>query len=295
MLGEMRCCCLALGLVQTLFWSTSVCGHPIQDDGCAAQSPSDPQPLAIAIDSVEFQADEVLTPEIRARLIDELKGGSFHASSAADTDWQAEVRQKILTPLQDQGYFKTVVDITSGLIRADPGRLHYWVTVQVESGTQYRLGEVRFENVAELSDRALRPEIPLRNGELFNVSSIREGLKRITSLYGSRGYIDATIEPQFAIDSQSHQIDITFKVAPGIQYRIGPVQIRGWSAEAEKLFRSKFEWGQVFDWTALSEFFAENKTVLRSGATLENNVTLVRDAHNGRVGINFERRPCHAP
>jgi outer membrane protein assembly factor BamA len=287
--------CLALGLLQALIWLPSICAQSNQDDGCPAVSLASPQAATIVIDSMEFKGDAALTPKSLVRWRDELKRRSFHASSAADTDWRDQVGEEVRTLIQDEGYFQVLVDVAAGLIRAEPDRLHYWLTVRVDSGPQYRLGEVRFENGAELADRTLRPQFPLRKGELFNVSSIREGLSRITRLYGSRGYIDATIEPQFDIDSEAHQINITFKFDPGVQYRIGAVQIRGWSVEVEKLLRSKFASDQVFDSTALSEFFAENKTLLPGDATLERNVTLVRDAHNGRVGIDFERVACQTP
>jgi outer membrane translocation and assembly module TamA len=287
--------CLALGLLQTLIGWSYVCVHSAQVEGCPAAAPGDSQDIAIVIDSIELQEDVALTPEMRARLLDELKSKSFHASSAADTDWQGKVGQEIRTPLQDQGYFTVLVDVVSGLIRAEPHRLHYWVSVRTESGLQYRLGEVRFENALGFTDRALRPEIPLQKGELFDVSSVREGLKRIARLYNRRGYIDATIEAQFAIDSEAHQVDMTFMLDPGVQYRIGAVQVRGWSAAAEKLLRSKFEFGQVFDGTALGEFFAENKTLLPRGATAENGVTITRDVQNGTVGIVFEHRVCALP
>jgi outer membrane protein assembly factor BamA len=287
--------CLALGLLQILIGSPYVCVRAAQIERCPASASGNSQNIAVVIDSVELQEDAALTPEIRARLLDELKGKSFHASSAADTDWQGKVAQEIRTPLQDQGYFTVFVDVASGLIRALPGRLHYWITVQVESGLQYRLGEVRFENALGLTDRLLRPEIPLRKGEVFNVSSIREGLMRITRLYSRRGYVDATIEPEFAINSEAHQIDITFKLDPGIQYRIGGVQVRGWSAATEKLLRSKFELGRVFDGVALNEFFEENKTLLPSDASAENSVRITRDAQSGMVDIVFDHRACQAP
>ncbi len=275
--------CLALGLLQTLIGSSYVCVHSAQVEGCPAAAAGDSQDIAIVIDSIELQEDAALTPEMRARLLYELKSKSFHASSAADTDWQGKVGQEIRTPLQDQGYFTVLVDVVSGLIRAEPHRLHYWVSVRTESGLQYRLGEVRFENALGFTDRALRPEIPLQS------------LKRIARLYNRRGYIDATIEAQFAIDSEAHQVDMTFMLDPGVQYRIGAVQVRGWSAAAEKLLRSKFEFGQVFDGTALGEFFAENKTLLPRGATAENGVTITRDVQNSTVGIVFEHRVCALP
>jgi outer membrane protein assembly factor BamA len=115
---------------------------------------------------------------------------------------------------------------------------------------------------------------------------------RMTRLFGKHGYVDTAIEPQFSIDSDVQRIDIVFRLDPGIQYRIGSVQVRGWSAAAERLVRSKFEFGQVFDTTALREIFEENKKLLPSGVTAENSVAITRDPSTGTVGIVFENRRC---
>ena len=283
---------VAVASLQILISSFHVCVHAAQIEGCPAAARGDSHDIAIVIDSVELPEDAALTPEIRAHLLGELKSKSFHASSSADSNWQNEIGQEVRVQLQDQGYFKVLVDVASGLIRAEPSRLHYWVTVQVESGLQYRLGEVRFENASMFTDRALRPEVPLREGDVFSASAIREGLMRITRLYGKHGYVDTAIEPQFSIDSDVQRIDIVFRLDPGIQYRIGSVQVRGWSAAAERLVRSKFEFGQVFDATALREFFEENKKVLPSGVIAEKSVAITRDPSTGTVGIVFENRRC---
>jgi outer membrane translocation and assembly module TamA len=287
--------CVAFGLIQILLSFSGVSVHAAQVEGCRAAAPIDSQDVVIVIDSVELQDEPALTPEIRARLLKDLKQGDLHASSAADLDWRNELGEKARLALQDQGYFTVSVDINSGLISAEGQRLHYWIALQITSGPQYRLGEVRFENASIFPDRLLKPEISLREGEVFNASAIREGLTKITRLYGNRGYIDATIEPRFSLDDEARRIDIIFRLEPGAQYRIGAVQVRGWSSAAEKLLRSKFEFGQVFDLTALNEFLAENKTLLPSGATEENSVTIQRDPHGGTIDIVFEYRSCQTP
>lgn len=287
--------CLTLGLLQSLISSSAVFPYWIQDEGCRPLQPGDSRSTSVAIDSLEFAEDAALTPEMRTRLVDEIKHRHFHASSSADADWQRELEQEIRTPFQEQGYFRVLVDLTSGLIRAELHRLHYWVAVHIESGPQYRLGEVRFENALGFTNQVLRPEIPLQERDLFNVSSVRQGLRRITSMYGRYGYVDATIEPRFDIDDESHRIDMTLKVDVGAQYTVGTLTIHGLDAPSEKLLRSKLEVGGVFDGTAVNEFFETNRASLPSGITAENGVTIGRDSANHTVNIVFEHRVCATP
>jgi hypothetical protein len=287
--------CLALGLLQTLVWSSFVCAQSNQDDGCPAHSLVDPQSAVIVIDSIEFQEGTGLTPDIRTRLVDELKHRSFHASSPADTDWQSELRDEIRVPLEEQGYFKIVVDVTSGLVRAEPHRLHYWVSVRTESGPQFHLGEVRFENATEFSENVLIAQLPMQRGDLFSAPKVREALDNIRRLYLKRGYIAFTSELITDIDSNAHRIDLTVKVDPSVQYRVGAVEIRGLNAPAEKLLRSKLETGQGFDGTVLNEFFTANGALLPSGMSLQNGVTIARDVQGRMVNVVFEHRVCPTP
>jgi outer membrane translocation and assembly module TamA len=287
--------CLALGLIPTLAWSSRVCAQSSQDEGCVVRGPSDPQSAAIVIDSLEFQDDAGLTPEMRGRLVDELTHRTFNVSSAEDAGWQNELRDEIRIPLQEQGYFKAVVDFTSGLIRAEPHRLHYWVSVRSESGSQYHLGEVRFENAAGFTEKVLRQTLPMLQGDLYSVPKVREGLDNLRRLYGRLGYIDSTAEPGTTIDEDARRIDLTLKLEVGAQYRVGALAIHGFDSEAEKFLKSKFEVGQVFDATAVHEFFRANRAVWLSGTRAENGLTLARDASSGTVGLVFEHRVCPWP
>jgi outer membrane protein insertion porin family len=284
-----------LALVSALIGLPSVCAQSNEYEGCKLSSTDNPQSLVIVIDSVEFQDDVGLTPEIRGRLLDDFKRENLHASTAADMDWRDGLAEKVRLALQEQGYFKVLVDVTSGLIRAEAQRLHYWVSVQAETGPQFRLREVKFENTAEFSLSKLRAQVPLKEGDLFSVPKVREALDNLRRLYGTLGYVDFTAEPQTDIDDDVHRIDLTLKLDVGRQYRVRSVTIHGFDATVDKRLRSKFEAGQVFDSTAVNHFFESNSAVLPNGASAESSVSIVRDVQNGLVDLVFEPHRCSAP
>jgi outer membrane protein assembly factor BamA len=62
-------------------------------------------------------------------------------------DWVGEILQAyVRTALPDRTYFRVLVTATPHLIRALQGELHYALSVEIESGPQYRLGDVHFAN-----------------------------------------------------------------------------------------------------------------------------------------------------
>ena len=283
---------MMLGLIFPLLGSLSVHGQSNRGEGCPAYSTANPQSVAVAVDSVEFEADAELTPEIRARLVDDFKHGNFHAGSSIDMDWQHGLANQARLLLQEQGYFRALVDVSTGLIRAEARRLHYWVSVKAESGPQYRLRRVKFENAMEFSESKLRTQLHLEEGDLFNVSKVREALGNLGRLYGRLGYIDFTTEVQTDLDEDVHRIDLTLKLDVVTQYRVRSVTIHGFGSAVEKALVSKFEAGQIFDGTAINDFFKANSAALPKGTSLENGLAIVRDVQNGAVDLVFEPHGC---
>lgn len=283
---------VALGLLQIHFGFVRVCAVPLQDDGCAVRSPSEPVSFAVVIDSIEFQADAALTSEDRTRLAEDFKQGHLEASSGMDMEWRHELANQVQSLLQDRGYFRASVEVTAGLVRAEAHRTHYWVSVQAESGPQYRLGAVKFGNATEFSQSKLRTQLELQEGDLFSVGKVREGVVNLTRLYGKLGYIDLTVEPQTYIDDDERRIDLTLILEVGTQYRVRSVTIRGFDGPIESRLRSRFESGQVFDRGAAHEFFSENRGVLPKDTSDENSVHIIRDSQHGEVDLIFEPRTC---
>jgi len=282
---------MMLGLIFPLPWSHSVRAQSNREE-CPAFSIANPQSVSVVIDSVEFQPEPGLTPEMRALLVDDFRHGNFVANSAADMDWREGLAEKVRFALQEQGYFKALVDITSGLIRAEAKDLHYWVSVQAESGPQYRLRKVKFANATEFSESKLRTQLQLEEGDLFSVPKVREALGNLGRLYGRLGYIDFTTEVQTDIDEEVHSIDLTLKLDVAKQYRVRSVTIHGFDTAVEKRLRSKFVAGQIFDSTAVNDFFKTNSAALPKDTSAENGLAIVRDLKNGAVDLVFEPRKC---
>lgn len=68
-----------------------------------------------------------------------------------------------------------------------------YITVPVDEGPIYQLGEVKFEGNTVFKNDELRPWIPLRTGAVLSDAALEAGISYIRNLYGTRGYVYAAV------------------------------------------------------------------------------------------------------
>src|SRR5580704_12551405 len=106
------------------------------------------------------------------------------------TYFQWEIVERIRYALRNLGYFKAVVDEPkfSFPSQSESGRTAN-VTVKVEPGTQYRLGEIHIEKATIFPATQLRDIFSLRSGDLFNATRFSHDLDDLRELYATPGYV----------------------------------------------------------------------------------------------------------
>ena len=138
----------------------------------------------------------------------------------------------------------------------------------------------------------LRDQFLLQHGEVFDAPKIRQGLESIAKLYGSKGYIDATPEPDTAIDEKNGIINLVIKVDEEKQYRVRMVETYGLDPETERLLKSRLGPGQVFDSVTLWKFFDEHKAALPQDVLLNDAIQVRRDVGSASVDLIVDFRHC---
>jgi len=252
----------------------------------------------LIIDDLEFDGTIHLPEEALAQLVAEIKHHEFQA----DSDWLGELAEvPVRNAWQEQGYFRVLPTAESQVLSADSATRHVSVTVHVNEGPQYRLSEVRFQSAEDprlteelFSFAELRQQIPLRDGDLFNVEKIRDGLDALSRLYGSKGYVDFTAEPRTDVDNERKTVALTIVLSKEQQYRVASVEILGLDPGLESLLRSLIRPGEIFNPQILNNFYKEHKSVLPPGAAPEDDEVL-RDVRNATLALHLDFRPCPAP
>jgi outer membrane protein assembly factor BamA len=247
----------------------------------------------VIIDDVKFDGATVMPDSVRERLVAELKQRSYDAGSR----WLEEIQDgSILGVWQDEGFLKVLPTARAQTVRTDGTVQHVSLTVHIDEGLQNKLGDVRFLSSDPavpliFSTEELRNMIPVREGEIFNVQKIREGLDAMRRLYVSHGYIDFVVSVTTDIDGEHQRILLTLEIDQGEQYRIGKVEVFGPNPQMENLLKSTLKPGEIYKDQVLQTFLKEHKASLPPDVSFQD-IDFHRDLKSGTVDLRFNFQTC---
>jgi len=272
-----------------------------QSNACPSSQPAHQAQLPgtrVIVDQVEFHGDNPLSESEQANLVGEIQQHSFVISPGEpEKAWVDEATEVVIRgALQNKGYFRASVEGTPYLIRAVDSELHYAVRIELASGPQYRLGDVRFVSAQDtplaLSENLLRQQLDLKSDDLFDVSKIRLATENITKLYSRNGYLDEVPEPDTLICDEDSRIDLTLKVDEGISYRIGGIDLLGGQTEASRQLPLPQSTGDPVDRILWRKFFEDNKSHFPAGATFESSIKMTRNTRDSTIRIALDFQSC---
>jgi outer membrane protein assembly factor BamA len=258
-----------------------------------AQEHARPPARRVVVDDVKFDGPTRLPDSTRERLVAEIKRRSYDA----DSRWLDDVQDRlVLDAWQDEGFFKALPTARDRTVSSDRTARHVLLTVHVDEGLQYKLGDVRFRSADPavplvFSNEQLRKLLQIREGDLFGVDKIREALDAIRDLYGSHGYVYFVASPLTDIDNERGRVSLIMELDQQKQFRLAKVEIFGPDAMIEKILASTFKPGEVFNGQLIKNFLAENKSSLPPDVSFED-IELHRDINRGTVDIRFNFQTC---
>jgi outer membrane protein assembly factor BamA len=224
------------------------------------------------VDDVKFDGPAHLPDSSEEReAISELKQHMFDLGS----DGLDEVLEVwIRGDWQNHGFFKVIATGQTQVMSADSTYEHVLVTIHVDAGLQYRLGDVRFReadpdkpDMLAFPREELRKLIPLQEGDLFSNEKIRESLDAMEKFYGSYGYINFVATPVTEVDDATQRISLLMELDEGKQFRVGKVEVFGLEASKAAMLTSALQTGDVFNRSLVDDFVEANMSALPEGAS----------------------------
>jgi hypothetical protein len=292
-----------------LFVSLCLCCAPVRAQSDALSSPCSSAQVEthtasvaaesdhpkVIIDEVTFDAPTNAPNSVKDAAINEAKKLEFNGTQS---NWVNEFAEMtIRSRWQNDGYFSANATATAEPLGSDFNAQHFRVTVHLDEGLQYHLGSLRFVesnpfprgNVNPFSLTELRELIPLREGEIFDVSKIRQGIEALAKKYDAIGYIDFTAVPKTEIDDKLQRISLTFELDEQKQYRIGEVKVVADPGLLAAL-GPKLVSGEIFDPTAIDDFVKQNRSSLPANLSERDYLHETRNTRLGVVDLSFDFR-----
>ena len=173
-----------------------------------------------------------------------------------------EDTERVRAEFQNRGYFKAIVGDPKTeihdtghtgfhipLLMSGPGKA-VDITMPVEEGDQYKLGEITFKNnKAVPNTKALRSLFPIKDGEIFSREKIAKGIENLRKAYTELGYINFTSIPNTTFDEDKKLAFLDVDVDEGKQFYVRRIEFQGNTTTRDKVIRREIalEEGQVYN------------------------------------------------
>ncbi len=202
------------------------------------------------IGNAHVPADELLS------VMQTRPGGYLAWLSSAGT-YKEEALQRDVQSLQatylDRGY--VTVKIGHPSVALSPDKRWVYVTIPVEEGERYRIGEIKFTGQLLDEEPRLRRIVRTRKGEWFSRETVARDLFAIGDVFKDLGYAYANVTPLTDTNPQTRIVDLTFEVQPGLVATFERIEVVGNDKTRDKVIRRELRiWeGERFTGTGLRE------------------------------------------
>lgn len=124
------------------------------------------------------------------------------------------------------------------------------VVMTIDEGQTYQVDSLAINGVTALSmENDVFPFLKTKAGDKFAGNKLKDDIKLISDQYGSRGYVDARVNPR--LEEAPGGVRVVLDVEEGRPYTIGEVHIEGNDKTFDRVIRRELplEPGQPFDTT----------------------------------------------
>jgi outer membrane translocation and assembly module TamA len=250
--------------------------------GLAQDSTQAPEPT-VRVRALTIVASNL--PEAdRRRIEDSLQGGSYGLQ---------ELAERVRLSLLDLGYYSAHAEFPQlAAIDEGPASRSAEVSIKVEPGVQYRLGEIDFHGASLFPADRLRRLFPNETGSLFNATGIAKGLERLKELYAEEGYANLAAMPLPRMDEARRVIDLTIDVDEGKPYDFGRLILNGTEPRAGAAKALLAAWaaveGKRYNPQILAKWLAANAPFLQRGENLPDQFAVHQNQAAHRIDIQLE-------
>ena len=261
---------------------------------CLSLPTSDEQPDGpqVTVAELAFDGDLHLAAEEKEQIVSSIKQQTY---SRGVDEATSEILERVRARWQEHGYFKVEVHGDARVLTTSPISERVAVTVHVDEGRQYRLGEITFKNNrAVRNTQALRSLFPIKDGDILNREKIAKGLESLRKAYAQLGYINVTAIPDTRVDEERQTISLEVDVDEGKQFFVSSINVLGLDEQASQnaLKDLLLKRGDIYD-QRLIELFLQKLGLLMPGDSPSPSLVQRRlDEQIATVAITFDFGHC---
>jgi outer membrane protein assembly factor BamA len=200
------------------------------------------------------------------------------ARKLADADYYQAllhtfVEKRVLPIYRERGYLKAacaaplpkVVKPPPADAPSETSQITYIdVIIAITSGEQYKVAGWSWSGNKNIPNAELQTHIHAKVGEVANTVQLSDDLHSVQELYGTRGYVTATIKADAQFDDTAATVTYGLAVSEGELYHMGELEFRGLDNNLTARLRNawKLRPGDIYDASYLNEFLPQARKLL---------------------------------
>ncbi|MEX0430492.1 outer membrane protein assembly factor BamA [Spiribacter insolitus] len=145
--------------------------------------------------------------------------------------------QRLRAFYRDRGYADFRIESTQVTISPDRQRIH--ITVNLDEGQQYSIGDIALAGNLIYPEEELRALVELESGEIYNQRNITDTTEALRDKLGERGYAFARINPIPELREAERIVDLTFFVDPAERVYVRRIRISGNETTRDDVIRTE--------------------------------------------------------
>lgn len=153
---------------------------------------------------------------------------------------------------RDEGYLDVKVDEAEvDMTFKTQKKLH--LTVVVEEGQQYSLGEMSVEGATIFTEGELLNTVRIQPGDAFSPSKIDDAATSVREYFTSRGYLETRVRAERVSNMDTRRIDVVFRVRESEKFYVESIKVEGNTKTKSKVIIRELALrpGDVFDMTRM--------------------------------------------
>ncbi len=211
----------------------------------------------VQIKKITFLNNRRFSDEQLKAVFQETKEGGFFSFMSSSGNFKESAfkidLQRLTYWYLDHGFVKFRHE--NPVITVSDDKKWLYVSVYIDEGDSYRMGQIDFGGELLFSKEEMRSELLLREGEGFSISKRNLDIQHLTEKYQDLGYAFVNVIPKFNFHDDSKVVDIEYDFEKGNLVYFGEVTVLGNSKTHDKVIRRelKIHEGELYNGTRLRE------------------------------------------
>ena len=148
---------------------------------------------------------------------------------------------------QDHGYLRATAQEPK--IDIDKKNKEINILIPINEGSKYRVGKLTSKSDDRVSEEDILKAIQIKNGDIYSLAKVRQGILNVSDLYSERGFAFADVSPLTKINENTRTVDVSIEVERGRKTYVGEISMVGNTRTQDNVIRREFRLkeGELFD------------------------------------------------